>query len=298
MLLAEGTTVLSTTWISYWSDHGGKVNPPDVLGSHKDDVLGPHKLDSNGITIYSSNANGLHDLNSNAYFHRANDNLHNSNLPVGDNSWPETNVGNVNLDLLGGSSHLRNNSFHTYFYSLLAKLSDFVVGDAHDMHNPADNDYNSRPDYTADLNVGNNANDVSDINRVSDINSNTLHGVLPDAVGSGLGISIYFSCAMMSVLFFFGFIVLRIFLGQNAARKLHMDCQSSVMRAKMSFLDTTPAGRIINRFAEDTVIIDNNLPQTMSLNCQWMFRLSMIFILASLVSWYILLMFIPICWVK
>lgn len=119
-------------------------------------------------------------------------------------------------------------------------------------------------------------------------------GILPDEVSSGLGIAVYFTLAVLSGVVFFCFILFRIFMGQAATRKLHMDCQSAVLRAKMSFLDTTPSGRIINRFAEDTVVLDNNLPNTFSLNIQWFYRLMMIFLMASFVSPWTLTLFLPI----
>ncbi|KAK6983579.1 multidrug resistance-associated protein 1, partial [Biomphalaria glabrata] len=55
----------------------------------------------------------------------------------------------------------------------------------------------------------------------------------------------------------------------EAAQSLHQYLLENVMRSPMSFFDTTPVGRIVNRFSRDVEVIDNALPGTMrqALNC-------------------------------
>ena len=57
-------------------------------------------------------------------------------------------------------------------------------------------------------------------------------------------------------------IVVWILCAIRSSRVLHNDLLSAVMRSPMSFFDTTPLGRIINRFAKDIYTLDEVLPRT------------------------------------
>ncbi|KAJ8938531.1 hypothetical protein NQ314_011454, partial [Rhamnusium bicolor] len=60
------------------------------------------------------------------------------------------------------------------------------------------------------------------------------------------------------------FTLLRAFLfaygGVKAAAKFHKLLLKSVLKAKITFFDITPAGRILNRFSSDTYTVDDSLP--------------------------------------
>lgn len=49
----------------------------------------------------------------------------------------------------------------------------------------------------------------------------------------------------------------------RAARDLHNKLLNNVLRLPMAFFDTTPLGRILNRFSKDVDVVDNVLPMVM-----------------------------------
>ncbi|XP_028632028.1 canalicular multispecific organic anion transporter 1 [Grammomys surdaster] len=54
-----------------------------------------------------------------------------------------------------------------------------------------------------------------------------------------------------------------IYACRGASRTLHEQLLTNMLRAPMRFFDTTPTGRIVNRFAGDISTVDDMLPQTM-----------------------------------
>lgn len=48
----------------------------------------------------------------------------------------------------------------------------------------------------------------------------------------------------------------------SAAKKLHHNLLTNKLHTPQSFFDTTPIGRIINRFSKDIYVIDEALPTT------------------------------------
>ncbi|KAK9316859.1 P-loop containing nucleoside triphosphate hydrolase protein [Lipomyces starkeyi] len=86
---------------------------------------------------------------------------------------------------------------------------------------------------------------------------NTEYGSNPDT-GRYLGIYLFFgvTSALLTLLYT---LVLWIFCTIEAARKLHDRMLRHVLRSPMSFFDTTPLGRIINRFTADVNRVDEVL---------------------------------------
>jgi len=79
----------------------------------------------------------------------------------------------------------------------------------------------------------------------------------------GYYIGIYFAFGMgQAVLVVIQNLILWIFCSIEASRKLHERMAFAIFRSPMSFFDTTPAGRILNRFSSDLYRIDEVLART------------------------------------
>lgn len=75
-------------------------------------------------------------------------------------------------------------------------------------------------------------------------------------------------------------IIMLLFCSVRASTKLHDSMAQAVMRAPMSFFETTPVGRIINRFSSDMQAVDSGLQMVFSFFFRSLFNylLSMILI--------------------
>jgi len=93
------------------------------------------------------------------------------------------------------------------------------------------------------------------------------------------------------------YMVSRIYVGQNGSRRLHEKCVNALLRAQMGFFDLTPTGQILNRLAEDTNILDYNLPQTMSANFIWYWRAAAIVVICMVVGWYLIFLMVPMFYI-
>ncbi|KAH7041035.1 P-loop containing nucleoside triphosphate hydrolase protein [Microdochium trichocladiopsis] len=60
-------------------------------------------------------------------------------------------------------------------------------------------------------------------------------------------------------------LILWIFCSIEASRKLHEAMATAIFRSPMSFFDTTPAGRILNRFSSDIYRVDEVLARTFNM---------------------------------
>jgi len=82
--------------------------------------------------------------------------------------------------------------------------------------------------------------------------------------GMGFYIGIYFLLGIGYAILLCVRSVAYLILALRASRKLHNEALTSMMRAPMTFFDTTPIGRILSRFARDVAAVDRTLPQKFS----------------------------------
>ncbi|KAL4899840.1 hypothetical protein BDW74DRAFT_106486 [Aspergillus multicolor] len=83
------------------------------------------------------------------------------------------------------------------------------------------------------------------------------------SLSTGQYIGIYAGLGAGSALTMFIFSTYMTTAGTNASRKLLQLAMTRVLRAPMSFFDTTPLGRITNRFSKDIGVMDNELCDAM-----------------------------------
>lgn len=76
---------------------------------------------------------------------------------------------------------------------------------------------------------------------------------------TGVYIGIYAALGVVQALLMFIFSLLLSVLGTKSSKVMLRDAVHRVLRAPMSFFDTTPLGRITNRFSRDVDVMDNNL---------------------------------------
>lgn len=80
----------------------------------------------------------------------------------------------------------------------------------------------------------------------------------------------------------------------RATGKMHAGMLTNVLKAPMLFFDTTPVGRIINRFARDVDVMDFNLPMSIRMSMQGVGNLLNTLILISYSSPIFLAVVVPL----
>lgn len=79
----------------------------------------------------------------------------------------------------------------------------------------------------------------------------------------GVYIGVYGALGACQALLLFGFAVSLTIMGTTASKAMLNKAITRALRAPMSFFDTTPLGRITNRFSRDVDVMDNNLTDAM-----------------------------------
>ncbi|KAK4142388.1 P-loop containing nucleoside triphosphate hydrolase protein [Dichotomopilus funicola] len=75
----------------------------------------------------------------------------------------------------------------------------------------------------------------------------------------GANIGIYAALGVIQGVLLFAFSLVSTTVGTTASRAMSNEAMWQILRAPMSFFDTTPLGRIIHRFTKDVDTMDNNL---------------------------------------
>jgi ATP-binding cassette, subfamily C (CFTR/MRP), member 1 len=80
----------------------------------------------------------------------------------------------------------------------------------------------------------------------------------------------------------------------GAARYLHNKLLSHSMRLPMSFFDTTPLGRIMNRFSKDVDMVDNTLPMTIRMWLMMLFNVLAVFVVITYSTPWFAVVIVPL----
>ncbi|KAJ8905437.1 hypothetical protein NDN08_001944 [Rhodosorus marinus] len=79
------------------------------------------------------------------------------------------------------------------------------------------------------------------------------------------------------------------YFSTRAAKCLHNDMLQNVLRAPMMFFETTPLGRILNRFSKDTDRVDILLPPVMDYQCMLILNTISVYILVVVfLPWFLI----------
>ncbi|XP_033638055.1 multidrug resistance-associated protein 5-like [Asterias rubens] len=120
----------------------------------------------------------------------------------------------------------------------------------------------------------------------------------PPLIGDNKYISIYMMVYGLSLV---GVFVLAAFksvlymkAALNAASNMHDTVFLKVFRSPMSFFDTTPTGRILNRFSKDLDEIDTLLPTNVESFMAQLFNFVFALVMLLIVFWQLIMLIIPI----
>ncbi|XVF77148.1 hypothetical protein PTKIN_Ptkin14bG0017600 [Pterospermum kingtungense] len=113
-------------------------------------------------------------------------------------------------------------------------------------------------------------------------------------VGRFTLIMVYFALAIASAFSIFSRNMLLITAGYKTATLLFRKMHLCIFRAPMSFFDSTPSGRILNRASTDQSAVDMNIPYQVGAFVSAIVQLLGVIAVMSQVAWQIFILFIPV----
>ncbi|KAK9474869.1 uncharacterized protein V1510DRAFT_410888 [Dipodascopsis tothii] len=121
---------------------------------------------------------------------------------------------------------------------------------------------------------------------------NTEAGTNPDT-GKYLAVYLFFGVAASALTVCYT-LVLFILCSMRAAKTLHNRMAMAVIRSPMSFFDTTPIGRVVNRFSTDVYRVDEVLSRVFSMFFNNMMRVTFTMLVISSTTPVFILLILPL----
>ncbi|KAF3387629.1 Oligomycin resistance ATP-dependent permease YOR1 [Penicillium rolfsii] len=113
-------------------------------------------------------------------------------------------------------------------------------------------------------------------------------------LSTGQYIGVYAGLGGCVVLLMFVFSTYMTTCGTNASRTMLQRAMTRVLRAPMSFFDTTPLGRITNRFSKDIQVMDNELSDAMRIYALTMTMIISVMVLIIVFFYYFVIALVPL----
>ncbi|KAI0547309.1 P-loop containing nucleoside triphosphate hydrolase protein [Xylaria curta] len=107
-------------------------------------------------------------------------------------------------------------------------------------------------------------------------------------------IGVYAALGTGQAIFLFIFAILLTIFGTRASKALLHQAVVRTLRAPMSFFDTTPLGRITNRFSRDVDVMDNNLVDAMRMYFLTVITIISVFALIIAFFYYFAIALVPL----
>lgn len=102
-------------------------------------------------------------------------------------------------------------------------------------------------------------------------------------------VSIYTALGLLNCLIILGRSIYIVLASLRASISFHKEMLHSVLRSPVSFFDTTPVGRILNRFSKDQDAIDNSLPATLQSAISTLFAvINIVFVIGTVTPWFLI----------
>ncbi|KAI1317577.1 hypothetical protein EDD11_008147 [Mortierella claussenii] len=110
----------------------------------------------------------------------------------------------------------------------------------------------------------------------------------------GIYAALGFSYSLLTV---FQSIMIQVHCGIRSARVLHQEMLYSVLRSPMKFFDTTPMGRILNRFSKDQSTIDEVLPRSFAGYSRTLFQVASVLVVVTMSTPSFIIIILPFSFV-